>query len=353
MTAEKSISASDRASALELWMERGPARIKVVGVGGGGCNCVRRMMRYSIPGVKFVMVNTDIKSLEPVVEGAVGDPTAHRTGDGQSSDDILDRLQIGEKVTHGWGAGGDSTIGSKSADESSSHIKKALKDAELVFITAGMGGGTGTGAAPVIAHMAKEMGALVVAVVTTPFSFEGSRRLGQAMAGVSMLRPFVDNLIVIHNDRLLDYVDHDARMIEAFRTADEVVTQGILSVSELINVPGEINVDFADVRSIMKNPGGALMAIGVGHGHMGALEAARQAIANPLLNLSIKGAEGVLFSVKGGESLSLGGVNAAGELISKTVKRDASIFFGMAIDKSLDDEVRLTLIATGLKQKLI
>ena len=352
MTAEKSIRASDQVSALELSMERGPARIKVVGVGGGGCNCVRRMMRHSVPGVKFVMVNTDIKSLEPVLEGAPGDPAAYPAGDDQASDIALDRLQIGEKVTHGWGAGGDSVIGSKSADESSSQIKKALKDSELVFITAGMGGGTGTGAAPVIAHMAKEMGALVVAVVTTPFSFEGSRRLGQAMAGVSQLRPFVDNLIVIHNDRLLEFVDRDARMIEAFRTADEVVTQGILSVSELINVPGEINVDFADVRTIMKNPGGALMAIGVGHGHMGALEAARQAIANPLLNLSIKGAEGVLFSVKGGDTLSLGGVNAAGELISKTVKRDASIFFGMAIDNELEDEVRLTLIATGLKQKM-
>ncbi len=219
-----------------------------------------------------------------------------------------------------------------------------------MFITAGMGGGTGTGAAPYVAYLAKEMGAVVVAVVTTPFSFEGSRRIDRAIAGVARLRPYVDNLIVIHNDRLLEYVDHDAQMIEAFRTADEVVTQGIMSVSELINVPGEINVDFADVKTIMANPGGALMAMGQGHGHMGALEAAKQAIANPLLDISIKGAQGVLFSVKGGEELTLGGVNAAGELISQAVRKDADIYFGMSIDETLEDKVVMTLIATGLKQ---
>ena len=338
MSTERLIPSTGSERALELSLERGPARIKVVGVGGGGCNCVRRMIKSTVPGVTFVMVNTDIKSLEPVEHGLV--------------DFSVNMLQIGEKVTHGWGTGGDTKVGARAAEESSSVIKRALRDAEMVFITSGLGGGTGTGAAPVIANMAKEMGALVVAVVTTPFSFEGSRRLSQALAGVAQLRPYVDNLIVIHNDRLLEFVDRDTRLVEAFRTADEVVTQGILSISELINVPGEINVDFADVRTIMKNPGGALMAIGLGHGNMGALEAARQAIANPLLNLSIKGAEGVLFSVKGGNSLSLGGVNAAGELISKTVKRDASIFFGMAIDESLEDEVKLTLIATGLKQKV-
>ncbi len=312
--------------------ERAPARIKVVGVGGGGCNCVRRMLRHRVPGVKFVMVNTDIRSL-----------------DNPSLD--VDTVQIGDNVTHGWGAGGDAKIGAKAAAESARAISKALKDAELVFVTSGMGGGTGTGAAPFIANMAKEMGALVVAVITTPFSFEGSRRLEQAQAGVSNLRSYVDNLIIIHNDRLLAFVDHDARMVEAFSTADAVVTQGILSMSELINVPGEINVDFADVRTIMKNPGGALMAIGVGHGNMGALEAARQAIANPLLNLSINGAKGVLFLVKGGESLTLGGVNAAGDLISKAARKDASIFFGMSIDPALEDEVRITMFATGLKQK--
>ena len=311
--------------------ERAPARIKVVGVGGGGCNCVRRMVQHEVTGVQYLMVNTDIKSLEPVVPNT-------------------EVVQIGRKVTHGWGAGGDARMGERAAEESVGQLRDSLKNAEMVSITSGMGGGTGTGAAPFVAHLAKEMGALVVGVVTTPFSFEGTRRINEAIAGVARLRPYVDNLIVIHNDRLLQYVNHDAQMIDAFRTADEVVTQGILSVSELINVPGEINVDFADVRSIMGHPGGALMAMGRGHGRLGALEAARQAIANPLLNMSIKGAHGVLFSVKGGQELTLGGVNAAGELIGKAVKKNAAIYFGMSIDNSLQDDVKLTLIATGLKE---
>lgn len=311
--------------------ERAPARIKVVGVGGGGCNCVRRMAMADVPGVKFVMVNTDIKALSPA----------------SPSSEIV---QIGQRVTQGWGAGGNHRMGEQAAEESEKQLQNALKDAEMVFITAGMGGGTGTGAAPYVAYLAREMGALVVGVITTPFSFEGSRRLGKAIAGVDRLRPHLDNLIVIHNDRLLQYVNHDASMVDAFRTADAVITQGILSVSELINVPGEINVDFADVRTIMGYPGGALMAIGVGQGRMGAVDAAKQAMANPLLNLSIKGAEGVLFSVRGGHQLTLGGVNAAGELISKSVKRDASIFFGMSVDNNLEDKVSITLIATGLKQ---
>jgi cell division protein FtsZ len=311
--------------------ERAPARIKVVGVGGGGCNCVRRMVESEVPGVRYVMVNTDIKALEP------SNPKVHS-------------VRIGAKATKGWGAGGHAALGERAAEESASDLRTALKDAELVFVTAGMGGGTGTGAAPYVAHLAKEMGALVVGVVTTPFSFEGRRRISEANSGLQRMRPFVDNLIVIHNDRLLQYVNHDAQMIEAFRTADEVVTQGILSVSELINVPGEINIDFADVTSVMTNPGGALMAIGESQGKNGPLEAAKQAISNPLLDLSVNGAKGVLFSVKGGEALSLGGVNAAGELIRKSVQRDASIFFGMSIDHSLEDRVKLTLIATGLRQ---
>ncbi len=310
--------------------DRAPARIKVIGVGGGGCNCVKRMLRHAVPGVTFAMVNTDIKSLV-------------------MNDESVDVIQIGEKETRGWGAGGDYKSGARAAEESSSQLRRILADSELVFVTAGMGGGTGTGAAPYVAYLAKEMGALVVGVVTTPFSFEGRRRLGSAMAGVDRLRPYVDNLIMIHNDRLLNYVNHDAPMVEAFRTADEVVTQGIMSVSELINVPQEINVDFADVRSIMNNPGGALMAIGKGYGNSGPVEAARQAIANPLLNLSIDNAKGVLFMVKGGsQALTLGGVNSAGNLIADTVRKDATIFFGMGIDESMGDEVRLTLIATGL-----
>ncbi len=312
--------------------ERAPARIKVLGVGGGGCNCVKRMLRRTVPGVSFAMVNTDIKALE-------------------YKDDSIDIIQIGEKVTRGWGAGGDYKAGARAAEESTSELRRTLSNTELVFITAGMGGGTGSGAAPYCAYLAKEMGALVVGVVTTPFSFEGKRRLGQAMAGLDRLRPYLDNLIVIHNDRLLSYVNRDAPMVEAFRTADEVVTQGILSISELINVPQEINVDFADVRTIMANPGGALMAIGGGFGSTGPLEAARQAVANPLLNLSIDRAKGVLFMVKGGGGgLTLGGVNAAGELISNAVRKDANIFFGMGVDEAMGDEVKLTLIATGLQQ---
>ena len=322
--------AADGQSEYESW-DRAPARIKVIGVGGGGCNCVRRMLKHNVRGVQYVMVNTDIKSLEMGADGA-------------------ELVQIGQKVTRGWGAGGDPRMGERAAEESANQLRAALKNAEMVFVTSGMGGGTGTGAAPFVAHLAQEMGALVVGVVTTPFSFEGGRRIDDAFAGVARLRPYVDNLIVIHNDRLLQYVDHDAPMMEAFRTADEVVTQGIISVSELINVPGEINVDFADVRSIMTRSGGALMAIGFGNGRMGPVEAARQAIANPLLNISIKDASGVLFSVKGGEGLTLGGVNAAGELISKSVKKDAAIYFGMSIDESLGDQVKMTLIATGLGQ---
>lgn len=322
--------AQARAQANLAW-ERAPARIKVIGVGGGGCNCVRRMLSHNVPGVRYVVVNTDIKALESVAQGA-------------------EIVQIGPKTTRGWGAGGDARVGEQAAEESANDLRNALKNAELVFITAGMGGGTGTGAAPYVAHLAKEMGALVIAVVTTPFSFEGRRRINDAIAGVARLRPYVDNLIVIHNDRLLQYVSHDAEMIQAFRTADEVVTQGILSVSELINVPGEVNVDFADVRTIMRHPGGALMAIGSASGRNGPVEAAKQAISNPLLNMSISGAQGVLFCVKGGNSLTLGGVNAAGELISKSVEKNATIFFGMSIDHSLEDEVKLTLIATGLKE---
>jgi cell division protein FtsZ len=318
----------------QISAERAPARIKVVGVGGGGCNCVRRMLRYSrVPGVSFAMVNTDIKALE-------------------TYENDVSIIQIGEKSTRGWGAGGDFKVGARAATESATSLRKALNNSELVFVTAGMGGGTGTGAAPYVAYLAKEMGAMVVGVVTTPLAFEGSRRRGQALNGVGRLRPYVENLIVIHNGRLLDFVDHDAGMIEAFRTADEVVTQGIMSVSELINIPGEINVDFADVKSVMRNPGGALMAIGSGFGQMGPVEAARQAIANPLLDLSIKGAKGVLFSVKGGQYLTLGGVNAAGELIANSVRKDANIFFGMSIDESLGEEVKLTLIATGLEQDI-
>ena len=334
-SAEKPIAMTKEDKSLDesndAW-EQAPARIKVIGVGGGGCNCVRRMVSRQMPGVKYIMVNTDIKALE------------RQNGKFQT-------IWIGPKVTRGWGAGGSAKVGEAAAEESAQELHDAVRKAELVLLTSGMGGGTGTGAAPVVAKLAKEQGALVVAIVTMPFSFEGKLRLNQAVAGLSRLRASVDNLIIIHNDRLLQYVDHDAGVMDAFKTADEVVTQGILSISELINVPGEINVDFADVRTIMEHQGGALMAIGQGTGEAGPVEAAKQAIANPLLNVSVKNAKGVLFSVKGGHELTLGGVNAAGKLIGNHVEKDASIFFGLSIDPELEDKVKLTLIATGLKSE--
>jgi cell division protein FtsZ len=320
------------ASTDEEW-ERAPARIKVVGVGGGGCNTVRRMMQQQVRGVQYVMCNTDIKSLEQA---------GRREG--------LRLVQLGPKSTRGWGAGGRPMLGEQAAEESASELRDALKNAELVFVTAGMGGGTGTGAAPYVSHLAKQMGALVVGVVTTPFSFEGKKRMGDAIAGIRRLRPYMSNLVVIHNDRLLQYVSHDAEMLEAFKTADEVVTQGILSISQLINEPGEINVDFADVQTIMGHPGGAIMAIGEGKGKNGTVDAAMQALSNPLLNLSINGAKGVLFSVKGGHEVTLGGVNEAGKIIRKAVDSKAHIFFGMTVDHNMEGSIKLTMIATGLKE---
>jgi cell division protein FtsZ len=316
----------------EEW-QRAPARIKVVGVGGGGCNTVRRMMQQQVRGVQYVMCNTDIKSLEQA---------GKREG--------LRLVQLGPKSTRGWGAGGRPMLGEQAAEESASELRDALKNAELVFVTAGMGGGTGTGAAPYVSHLAKQMGALVVGVVTTPFSFEGRKRMGDAISGIRRLRPYMSNLIVIHNDRLLQYVSHDAEMLEAFKTADEVVTQGILSISQLINEPGEINVDFADVQTIMGHPGGAIMAIGEGKGKNGTVDAALQALSNPLLNLSINGAKGVLFSVKGGHEVTLGGVNEAGKIIRKAVDSKAHIFFGMNVDHNMEGSIKLTMIATGLKE---
>ncbi len=310
-----------------------PARIRVVGVGGGGCNAVRRMMTKGIPGIEYVVANTDIKSLESV-PGATS-------------------VQIGAHLTHGFGAGGDPRVGERSAEEGILALKKSLKNAELVFITAGMGGGTGTGAAPVVAQIAKSSGALTVAVVTTPFSFEGKKRLELAMAGVRRLKAEVDNLVVVHNDRLLQLANHDAAVREAFDTADEVVTEGILSVSQLVNVPGEINVDLADVRAVMSIPGTALMAIGLGAGQHGAAEAAKSAIANPLLDISMRGAKGVLYSFSGGPDLTLEAVNEASSLICQEADPEALIFFGMMRpNPEMDGNVRLTLIATGIKSPM-
>jgi cell division protein FtsZ len=309
-----------------------PANIAVIGVGGGGCNAVMRMMKERVvPGVKYICVNTDIKSLRQV-------------------DGVAAAVHIGEELTHGLGAGGDPLVGGQAAMSSRDELKHALSGADLVFVTAGMGGGTGTGAAPVVAEIAKKSGALVVAVVTTPFTWEGHRRLDSAMAGVGRLREKVDNLILIHNDRLLKLMHADVSMEEALRRADEAVMYGVLSVAELVNVPGEINVDLADVRTIMKLPGRALMAIGEAKEPNAVLECAKMAIGNPLLDVSIDGAHGVLFCVNGGPKMTLGEVNAAGEFIASKISRDAIIFFGMVNDPSMTDSARLTLISTGIPE---
>ncbi|MBM3946241.1 MAG: cell division protein FtsZ [SAR202 cluster bacterium] len=309
-----------------------PASIAVVGVGGGGVNAIRRMLAArKVPGVKYIVANTDVKSLASV-EGALN-------------------IHLGERITHGLGAGGNPEVGATAADSGRAALKKALGKSDLVFLAAGMGGGTGTGAAPVVAEVAKQAGALVVGVVTTPFSFEGARRLDTAHAGMARLREHVDNLIVIHNDRLLQLFKKDVSMEEALKMADEAVMLGVLSVAELVNVPGEINVDLADVKAIMKQPGQALMAIGEGKGQGAVIEAARRAVSNPLLDVSIDGAKGVLFNVNGGPTMTLGEVNATGEFISSKVDHTAMIFFGMVNDKSMEDHARITIIATGIPQK--
>lgn len=306
--------------------------IAVVGVGGGGCNAVMRIMKErTVPGVRYVCINTDVKSLDKVHGATV--------------------VQIGERLTRGGGAGGDPELGMKSAQNEYLSLKNAIGQPDLVFITAGMGGGTGTGAAPIVADIAKKTGALVVGLVTTPFSWEGSRRIEAAMAGAARLKDKVDNLIIIHNDRLTSMLNKDVSMEEALSRADEAVMYGILSVSELVNVPGEINVDLADVRNILKVPGRAIMAIGEAPEPNGVVEAAKIAINNPLLNISIDGAGGVLFCVNGGPNMTLGEVNEAGELISSKVANDAIIFFGMVNNENLRDKVRLTLIATGIPEK--
>lgn len=311
-----------------------PAKIIVAGVGGGGCNTVRRLMSHErIPGVECVMVNTDIKSLDSNTTQALS-------------------LQIGEHLTHGFGAGGDARVGARAAEEGHFLLKRAVKDAELVFITAGMGGGTGTGAAPIVARIARESGALALAVVTTPFSFEGSKRYETAMDGVSRLQAFVDNIIVIHNDRLLQYTEHNTPVGTAFAMADEVLSEGILSVSQLINLPGEINVDLADVKVIMRIKGQALMVTGYGEGQNPAIDAAEQALSNPLLNVNMKGAKGVLINFSGGPDLTIGEVNEAATYIARQADPRATIFFGMsAPDERLQGKVKVNLISTGIRMQ--
>ncbi|MBF8267138.1 MAG: Cell division protein FtsZ [Dehalococcoidia bacterium] len=309
-----------------------PASIAVVGVGGGGCNAVMRTMQErTVPGVAYICVNTDIKSLDRVHGAKI--------------------IQIGERLTRGQGAGGNPVVGSQAAETDRAALKQALGRPDLVFITAGMGGGTGTGAAPIVADIAKKTGALVIGVVTTPFSWEGARRLEQAIAGVAQLREKVDNLIVIHNERLMELLNKDVSMEEALKRADEAVMHGVLCVAELINVPGEINVDMADVKSIMTMPGRALMAIGEAPEPDGALACARIAVNNPLLDISIEGAHGILFVINGGPRLTLGEVNAAGEFLASKVAPRATIFFGMVNNEQMVDRVRMTVIATGIPEE--
>ncbi|OGO01170.1 MAG: cell division protein FtsZ [Chloroflexi bacterium RBG_13_52_12] len=302
------------------------ARIKVVGTGGAGCNAVSRMVREHLRGVEFIAMNTDAQALE-VTES-------------------MQRVQLGEKLTRGLGAGGDHAIGRKAAEESRDLIAEVVAGADMVFVTAGMGGGTGTGSASIIAEMSKKSGALTIAVVTKPFTFEGAHRNKTAEDGINALMGNVDTLIIIPNDRLLDLCDKKTSVDGAFRLADEVLHHGVQAIAEVITVPGLINLDFADIRTIMKDAGPAWMSIGRGTGQNRAIEAARQALASPLLDVSMQGAKGVLFNIAG-SNLTLYEVNNAAEVIRQAVDPQANVIFGVVMDPNMGNDVRLTLIATG------
>jgi cell division protein FtsZ len=305
----------------------GQASIKVVGAGGGGSNAVDRMIEMGVQGVDFITVNTDAQALVHSKAGT--------------------RVQIGDKLTKGLGSGGNPVIGQKSAEETMDELADELKGSDMVFITAGMGGGTGTGSSPVIASIAQELGALTVGVVTKPFTFEGAHRRKVAEQGIEQLKPVVDTLIVIPNDRLLQITSRNTSMLEAFRMADDVLRQGIQGISDLILVPGLINLDFADVKAIMTQAGSALMAIGRGSGDNRMVDAANMAISSPLLEMSIDGAKGVLFNVSGGEDLGIQELNEAADVIFRAADPDAQIIFGATIDPNMRDEVKITLIAAG------
>lgn len=304
------------------------AKIKVIGCGGGGGNAVNRMIEAGVTGVDFVVMNTDLQVL--------GMTTAEH------------KLQLGENLTKGLGAGGDPDMGRRAAEESRQDVRKMLEGADMVFITAGMGGGTGTGSAPVIAEMAKELGALTVAVVTRPFGFEGAKRAKSAEAGIESLREKVDTLITIPNDRILSVVEKRATLTDAFRVADDVLRHGVQGISDIITIPGMINVDFADVKAIMENQGSALMGIGYGKGEQRAAQAAQLAIASPLLETSIDGARGVLLNITGGSDLTLSEVYEAAEVIYRaTDEEHVNIIFGTVIDERMQGDVRITVLATG------
>jgi cell division protein FtsZ len=306
------------------------AQIKVIGVGGGGGNAVNRMINEGLGGVEFISVNTDNQAL--------------------MLSKAKTRVRIGDKLTRGLGAGGNPEIGRKAAEESSEELYEVLRGADMVFIASGMGGGTGTGASPVIAQIAKELGALTIGVVTKPFSFEGSRRSSSAESGIEALKSQVDTLIVIPNDRLLQIADKRASLQQAFSLADDVLRQGIQGISELITVPALINLDFADVRTIMSEGGAALMAVGRAEGDDRARRAAESAISSGLLDVTIDGARGILFNITGGQNLSLFEVNEAAAIIKESAHPDCNMIFGAQIDENMGDEIRITVIATGFEQ---
>jgi len=309
------------------------AVIKVIGVGGGGNNAVNRMIEHGVKGVEFIAVNTDAQALN------------------LSKAEV--KLQIGAKLTRGLGAGANPEVGKKAAEESKEQIEEALRGADMVFVTAGMGGGTGTGAAPVVAQIAREIGALTVGVVTRPFTFEGRKRSTQAVGGIGAMKEAVDTLIVIPNDKLLEIVDKNTPMLEAFREADNVLRQGVQGISDLIAVPGLINLDFADVKTIISNKGSALMGIGISSGENRAAEAAKKAISSPLLETSIDGAKGVLMNITGGSNLSLFEVQEAADIVASASDEDVNMIFGSVINDNLKDEIIVTVIATGFNEEPI
>ena len=307
------------------------AKIKVVGMGGAGCNAITRMVREQIHGVEFIAMNTDSAHLE-ITEAPV-------------------RIEIGSKLTRGLGAGGDHNVGRRSAEEAREEIKQALAGADMVFLAAGMGGGTGTGAIAVVAEMAKQEGALTIATVTKPFAFEGSRRLRVAEEAISQLIPKVDTLIPIPNDRLLELSDNKTSVDGAFKVADTILCQAVQAIAEVITVPGMVNLDFADVKAIMKDAGPAWMSVGTGSGQSRAVDAAKEALASPLLDVSIQGAKGVLFNVCGSHNLTLYEVSDAAKVVGQAVDPEANIIFGVNVNPNMGNEVRLTLIATGFASR--
>ena len=313
-----------------ITMMDGTATIKVIGVGGAGNNAVNRMIDAGIKGVDFIAVNTDRQALQTSKANT--------------------KIQIGEKITRGLGAGANPDIGAQSAEESKAEVAEVLRGADMVFVTAGMGGGTGTGAAPVVAQAAKEMGILTIGVVTKPFTFEGKKRLSQAERGIESLKGKVDTLVVIPNDKLLQIIDRKTSIIEAFKMADDILRQGVQGISDLIAIPGLVNLDFADVKTIMLNQGMAHMGVGRASGENRAEDAAKEAIQSPLLETSIEGAKGVIINITGGEDLGLHEVNTAAELVQRSVDPEANIIFGTVTDPNMTDEIQITVIATGFEK---